>query len=450
MKKRKTIFIKVFALVSMVILAITLAGCTFTNNTQTSEEAKNAYELAVENGFTGTLDEWLASLVENDSYESIYDLAVENGIFTGTLEEFIASLKGDPGTTTTEEAAAYAINSVVTVYADFNYTTSDNFFGGHTTTSSGTSGGAGVIIEDDKEEGQAYIITNYHVIYDTDSDEKISDSIYLFLYGMALEDYEIEAEYIGGSMTYDIAVLKIDSDIYKDSGAYPATVADSSDLSAGESVIAIGNPEAEGISVTAGIVSVPEEIITMTAADDTTELDFRVIRIDASINSGNSGGGLFNSEGELIGITNAKAVDTDVEGMGYAIPSNVAVNVAKNIMENCDGVTTTTINKVLLGVTVEVTASSASYNAETKTTSITQTIGVNEVTQSGVAYGILEAGDTLVSVTYGSDTYQIDSIYTVIDVLLQCSKDDMVNFYILRDGSYQTVTVTLSNTVAVS
>ena len=73
----------------------------------------------------------------------------------------------------------------------------------------------------------------------------------------------------------------------------------------------------------------------MTAADNRTEVSFRVMRVDAPVNSGNSGGGLFDGQGKLIGIVNAKIVDEGVENIGYAIPSNVAVSIANNIIDYC-------------------------------------------------------------------------------------------------------------------
>ena len=101
-----------------------------------------------------------------------------------------------------------------------------------------------------------------------------------------------------------------------------AKIGTSSDLQFGQTVIAIGNPLGEGIAVTRGIVSVITEDITMDALDpdDKDGITITVIRTDATINSGNSGGGLFNIRWELIGITNAKVVSSGVENMGFAIP----------------------------------------------------------------------------------------------------------------------------------
>ena len=113
------------------------------------------------------------------------------------------------------------------------------------------------------------------------------------------------------------------------------SVFDSEMINVGESAIAIGNPEGNGFSTSLGIVSVDSEYIEMTGADGVTNVEFRVMRIDTAVNGGNSGGGLFNSKGELIGIVNAKIQSTTVENIAYAIPSNLAAAVADNIIYHC-------------------------------------------------------------------------------------------------------------------
>ena len=447
MKRKKIIT----SLILIFIIALTLTGCNIKNNSNVTKE-KNAYELAVDEGFNGSLNEWLLSMVDTSSYKSIYDLAVNEGLFSGSLSEFIASLKGEKGDNGIEDAANYTINNIVRVTSKFTVTTTiRDFWSGRTQTRTqeASSAGSGVIIEDDKENGVAYIVTNYHVVYYVNGDNKISNDIYVYLYGMEYDTFKIKAKYIGGSMTYDIAVLKIEDDIYKNSGAYSATIGSSNNLKVGSSVIAVGNPEANGISVTSGVISVPSETITMTASDEMTKIDFRVIRIDAAVNSGNSGGGLFNSEGELIGIVNAKSVDESIEGMCYAIPINVAYAVAKKIIDTCDGVNTTTIKKVSLGANYVIVSSKAIYDVATKTTTITQEIMIDDVSLLSSAYGVLKKNDIIINVTYNDITYPITNIYSLEDVLLKCSNGDSINLYIKRDNEYQTVSLTFNteNTV---
>lgn len=445
------LFKRISAFLFALILCISLCGCSLKSGESTKEN--NVYEEAVENGYTGTLDEWLLSLIKESGYTNVYDLAVSEGLFDGTLSEFIESLKGREGKNDVVDAVSTTLTSTVSVFANFTVTkTSSRWgFGGGTTTSEAQSAGSGVIYKTE-EDGTAYIITNYHVIYYKGANSPISDDIYIYLYGMEYTDLKISAEYIGGSMEYDIAVIKVKSDYLKDDGTYPyhaITLGDSSLLEVGESVIAVGNPEAEGLSVTNGIISVQSENITMYLADETTTTNRRVIRIDAAVNSGNSGGGLYDQNGILIGIVNAKTVDEEVEGMCYAIPINVASSIADKIIETCNG-TTTTIRRVYLGVETGIYSSHAVYNKETEVLSVVQEIRVSSVSITGNAFGILEEGDVFVSVVYNGKTYNINTNYALEDVLLKASKGESIDINILRDGVQKTVTVTFKNDTALS
>lgn len=168
-----------------------------------------------------------------------------------------------------------------------------------------SAGGSGVIYQTNKNEGDAYIITNHHVAYD--GYDGIFENIYVYLYGLENENYEIKAEYIGGSMQYDLAVLKItNSDILRNSFAQEAEFANSDEVQILDPVVAVGNAQGEGISATAGTINVDSEYLTMITVDNSMRVNYRVMRTDAAINPGNSGGGLFNSRGELVGIVNAK------------------------------------------------------------------------------------------------------------------------------------------------
>ena len=141
------------SLILIFIIALTLTGCSIKNNSSVTKE-KNAYELAVDEGFNGSLNEWLLSMVDTSSYKSIYDLAVNEGLFSGSLSEFIASLKGEKGDSGVESAANYTINNIVRVTSKFTVTTTiRDFWSGRTQTRTqeATSSGSGVIIEDDKD-----------------------------------------------------------------------------------------------------------------------------------------------------------------------------------------------------------------------------------------------------------------------------------------------------------
>ena len=288
------------------------------------------------------------------------------------------------------------------------------------------------------------MITNYHVVYDADSDTGIAEEILCFLYGKEYQtdqvDYSIECSFVGGSLNYDLALLKIeDSDVLRNSDVRAATFADSNEIVVGQDAIAIGNPEAGGIAVSQGIVSVDSEYIQMTGADNVTEVEFRVIRTDAVVNEGNSGGGLFNSDGELIGIVNAKVVSDGVEGIGYALPSTLVKYVAENILDNCDGQTNTKVVKGMLGIKVYASASKVEYVAAEGRTRIVETVKVDSVTSGSLAEGSIRTGDIVVSISVNGESSPVTRVYMMVDRMLTVRSGDTVTIKILRDGEYQDV-----------
>ena len=204
-------------------------------------------------------------------------------------------------------AQVYALNvdAVVMVYSTVVY----NNFGQQT---SGTSAGSGFIISQD-----GYILTNHHVI-----DGAVSVSV------MTYDGKQYDAAIIGSDSANDIALLKV-----KGSGM-PAAILGSSDaLHVGDQVVAIGNPLGELTStMTVGYVSGKERAVTT----DGATID--MIQTDAAINSGNSGGPLFNMRGEVVGITTAKysglsASGASIEGIGFAIPMDDVMEVVGDLME---------------------------------------------------------------------------------------------------------------------
>jgi len=163
--------------------------------------------------------------------------------------------------------------------------------------------GSGVIIAEDENGTGTYIVTNNHVI----------EGNFTVITVRTVDGSEYTAEIIGTDWRSDIAVLRIEK-----SGLTKATWA-KSELSLGQTIIAIGNPLGSlGGSVSRGIVSGVERTIKV------ERVPMKLLQIDAAINPGNSGGGLFDLNGNLVGIVNAKSVATDVEGIGFAIPASYA------------------------------------------------------------------------------------------------------------------------------
>ena len=358
------------------------------------------------------------------------------------------------GTTDLSYAASKALLSSVSVWCSYERRVAvdpfSSWFFGYGSNQQSTeeyhTAGSGVIFKLDKQKGDAYIITNFHVVYDSQStaEDGISQKITVNLFGSEADDMSIPAEFIGGSLYYDIAVLKVSgSTLLQHSAAEAVTFGNSDAVTAGQVAMAVGNPEAGGISVTSGIVSVPSEYINMTGADNRTAVSFRVIRVDTAVNSGNSGGGLFNAAGDLIGIVNAKVSDSSVENIGYAIPTSVVRAIAENILYYCDGKDCKRVQRGMLGISVQRSGSHAVVDPETGLVSIEEMISVAEVTEGGLADGVLMVGDVICAVTIGEKTVQVTRQYHVIDTMLDARVGSTVVFSILRGGESMDVSFTL-------
>ncbi len=309
------------------------------------------------------------------------------------------------------------------------------------------SSGSGVIYRLDKAKGDAFIITNHHVVYDKDCDSYngISRDISVYLYGSEIADQEMKAEYVGGSAYYDIAVLHIkDSELLRKSEALPVTVADSDKVVVGEAAIAIGNAKGGGTSASYGVVSVDSEHISLTDSTTGQSQSFRVIRVDTPVNPGNSGGGLYNESGELMGIVNAKIIDNSVENIGYAIPSKVATYVADNLIDHCFGTSCESVQRGMLGVTVQTVESYMKTEPSTGHVYLCETIKVVEVSGNSLVKGKIQAGDILKSVTIGGETLEITRQYHIVDAMLTAREGDEITVGVIRDGEEVFVKVTMT------
>lgn len=205
-------------------------------------------------------------------------------------------------------AEVYAANVNCTVGITTSITT--NYWGYQTTSA---ASGSGFVLSAD-----GYILTNYHVV-------KSSDSITVSLYN----GDSFDAVLIGYDESNDIAVLKVDAE-----GLAPVVLGDSDNMNVGDSVVAIGNPLGElTFSLTSGAISAMDREITMS-----TGATMNLIQTDCAINSGNSGGALFNMYGEVIGVTNAKYSGSSnsgatIDNIGFAIPINRVRSIVESIIE---------------------------------------------------------------------------------------------------------------------
>ena len=279
--------------------------------------------------------------------------------------------------------------------------------------------GSGVIISSD-----GYILTCAHVVSGA---SQIT---------VTIGDTDYTATVVGEDDTSDVAVLKIDA-----TGLTPATVGDSNSLSVGDSVLAVGNPLGElGGTVTSGIVSALNRSVTIQGTSSTNTMS--LIQMDASVSPGNSGGGLFNMNGELIGLVNAKSSSSDAEGLGFAIPINDAIQVAQDLLENGYVSGRPYMGITYIAVTDAQTAAQLNVNA--------YGVYVVDVVQGGPADKAgLKVGDRIVSID-GTEIAQKDDLGTLMQ---QHTAGDTLSITVARDGQMQTVSLTLgeknaSNTAA--
>ena len=228
-----------------------------------------------------------------------------------TVQTMVNNNNGEPMT----PEQLYAANLASCVGITVNTTV--NIFG-QTTTSAAT--GSGFVLTQD-----GYIVTNYHVIEDAANDSSVSIEVSF------ADGTKYTAQLVGGEQDNDIAVLKIDA-----TGLQHVTLGNSSQLVVGESVYAIGNPLGElTYSLTDGLISALDRLITTGSGNDSTTMN--MLQTNCAINPGNSGGPLFNSYGEVIGITTAKystsSSGTNVEGLGFAIPINDVKNIISDLIQ---------------------------------------------------------------------------------------------------------------------
>ena len=262
--------------------------------------------------------------------------------------------------------------------------------------------GSGVIISSD-----GYILTCDHVVNGASN------------ITVTIGDQDYTATIVGEDSTSDIAVIKIDA-----TGLTPATIGDSDSL-------AVGNPLGElGGTVTSGIVSALNRSVTIQGTSSTNTMS--LIQMDASVSPGNSGGGLFNMNGELIGLVNAKSSSSDAEGLGFAIPINDAIKVAQDLLENGYVSGRPYMGITYLAVTDAQTAAQLGVNA--------YGVYIVEVVKGGPADKAgLQAGDRIVSID-GTEIAQKDDLGTLIQ---QHAAGDTLSITVAREGQMQTVSLTL-------
>lgn len=469
-----------------------------------TEGQKDYYTVSYSNGTTDEIvvtngKDGADGVSLEDMYEAVNAEKIANEETPyNNISEFIADyLKFNTSSTSQTVATGKALLSTVSICSRFDkvYSTYSSQYRRYLDVKPFSSG-SGVIYKLDKEAGNAYIITNCHVIYDggdySREGEGFLNTIYCFLYGMDdnlpysyeingdntdfvyeeneagekwvkvnMSKYAIPCSLVGASIKYDVAVLKVEnSEVIKASNAMAVEACDSDDMVVGASAIAVGNPNGEGISATSGIISVISEHIQVDI-DSSVNSILREFRIDTAVNPGNSGGGLFNNEGKLIGIVNAKTSSTSIENVGYAIPSNSVIFLADNILDNYETTGNSGVRKVLVGVTLGARSSYSRYNAEKQTAEIVEEVMVDSVeeyvdaekTKKTIANKIgMKVGDVIKSFKINSgEEKSITRTFQLVDLTLKVREGDVITFRVMSTNGeeYYVYTVTADDMIDV-
>lgn len=359
-----------------------------------------------------------------------------------SYDEFLSKYLGSSADGT--DVIQNCLRSSVSVYAEFTKTQQTTDWFGRpigTSKSSVLQMGSGIIYQ--MADDYTYIVTNYHVVYGEDTDTEFTDTMHIYLYGseeipasstggaFQYGDYAIDCEYVGGSASHDIAVLKVDTaDIIAiNPNVVAVEIAD--DYSVGQTAIAIGNTGGYGISATRGIVSVDNEYINLEIGGEVQS--YRSIRIDTAIYAGNSGGGLFDMYGKLIGLTNSGAQEE--QNVNYAIPVQIVTGAADNIIANAQK-GYDTVRTTLLGVNVQSLNVRNAYDAVTNTSRIVEDVRVASVESGSIASSIgVQAGDLIEQIIVDGNAFEIRRNFQISDALLTVREGSVISAVVTRDGS---------------
>ena len=329
-----------------------------------------------------------------------------SNILQGQRENSVINIVDIDTSSIMTPAEVYAANVNSTVGITTTVTT--NFWGYQSTSA---ASGSGFVLTDD-----GYVLTNYHVIEGSSS---ITVSTY--------DGETYEAALIGYDESNDIAVLKVDAE-----GLVPVVLGDSDNLNVGDSVVAIGNPLGElTFTLTSGAISAKDRKVTLSSS-----VTMDLLQTDCAINSGNSGGALFNLYGEVIGVTNAKyssssSSEASIDNIGFAIPINSIMNIVESIIEKGY------ISKPYVGISV------MDVSAETQQYGIPAGAAIQSVVEDSPAQQAgLQKGDVITAVNGTA----VDSD-ALVDLVGASEVGDKLVMSVYRQGTTSEITVTVGEQI---
>ena len=465
MKRKLAKILTVATLVLAILLVAVLGvGCGSVHVTSISEgQGTGEYIVTYSDGTTQTLNlpgrdgKDGKDVTITDIYETYKKETGEDIAFTDFLDKYL-TLEGKGADNSA--VIARCLNSVAKVYTEFVEQVAGAVW--RPVYDIAVYTGSAVIWSiDASADGYTYMVTNAHVVHDSKAaypnGGNIAKRVHCYLYGSESAphtvdkdgdgradsdaegytlydygDYGTECEIVGYSFEKDIAVIRAKTSALLAINDDIRAVELADGYHVGETAIAIGNPEDEGISVTEGIVSIDNENIELNI---NTHRTYRSIRIDTALYGGNSGGGLFNGDGKLIGIANAGS--SEDQNINYAVPLEIVRGTVENILYwfgdgNDD---TTGAYKIVMGVTVLSSGSKYVYDSSLGYGKIEENVTVQEITSGSIAsrFGIA-VGDVITGVVVGSTTHEVKRNFDISDIILTMRPGDTIALTYTRDG----------------
>lgn len=317
------------------------------------------------------------------------------------------------------DTSVYAANkilpSIVGIKVEYSVNSLISMFGRQNQSMTAEASGSGIIISED-----GYILTNNHIV-STSSEEsyyEVSEATKVTV-TLFNDETEYEAKIIGTDEQTDLAVIKIEK-----TGLTKAEFADSDNIKVGEFAMAVGNPLGLESSITCGVVSAVNREVT-----DSDGKTYTLIQTDAAINSGNSGGALVNSEGQVIGINTLKLQGEGIEGMGFAIPINSTEDITSQLIQYSK------VKRPYIGITgMDLDEKTAKAN------NLVEGIYVKAIDDFSAAEKVgLKIGDVIIQAD-GKDIKTMDELNEIKN---SHQIGDKMTVKVNRDGEERDLTITL-------
>lgn len=449
------------AILTLIVSATMLLSGCFATYVVDVVQTEGGYVLIYSDGTQKVVEDSSgANLSITDMLDAINKERVENGESELTLDEFLKDYLSYTSDRLEQQASLQAsinksLRSGVSLVVGFRSGREMSYING-----------SGVIYDLDKENGNAYIVTNAHMVYNASgANDGYSDDIYAFLYGQDVSgtnwgfdsygnwvdtEYQMKAKIVGVCKNYDLAVIKVEnSDVLKKNDAVAATFSDEEEVYVGETVYAVGNADGEALGATVGVISKDSVEVYLDLEGNenpSSYITLRALRTDAAINGGNSGGALFNTNGEIVGMVNSKNDASDIDNMGYAIPASLAKRVVKSMIDNYSGTENHYVYKTLLNIYLETTATTVSYNADKCVTEIKESVSVKEFASATSKWiGKLQAGDLFKAIRILDtnnqivDSVEVNRMYSVSEILHSVRAGYTVEIDVYRGGEIKTV-----------